>query len=434
MIEILLAIFLILLNGFFVAAEFALVRVRSTQLEGEASMRAKTALGIVKNLDPYLTAVQLGITFASLGLGWIGEPAVSHNLLLLFDWLNLSIDPEMLHWISFIIAFSLISFLHIVVGEVAPKSLAIARPLRTSLFVAWPMRGVFIVLYPAIKFLTAASNGILRIFKVEPVEGHSMAVSPEELRNIAQHSTTDGMIPEAQGDLLEKVFTFSDRVAREIMIPRGKVAAINLAHDTEDSLRFALEKGHTRYPLYRDNLDDILGVIHLKDLLSVLVGGDSINSLEEHVREAMYVPETTTAQQLLQLFKQERSHMALVVDEHGGVSGLITLEDTIEELVGEIQDEFDAERAPIEEVSGGLSLDGGYLLDDLVDYLGMEALESEVDTVSGYIMDELGRIAEVGDVVELGGAVIRVLTMDKMRIERVYVELPKPLVVDPNNV
>lgn len=423
MSAILLAILLLILNGFFVAAEFALVRVRSTQIDlhvAEGSRSAKLVSRIINNVDPYLSAAQLGITLASLGLGWIGEPAVAANLGRLFAWLDITMQTETLHWLSFLIAFSAISFLHIVIGEQAPKSYAIAKPVSTSLFVAYPMRAVYIILYPAMMALTWASALMLKLVGVEPARGHSMAVSADELRHIAQHSATDGTISEAQGSLLDKVFIFSGRVAREIMVPRNRVAALNIEQPAQDVLELALRTGHSRYPLYKGDLDQIVGILHLKDLLPRLLKGEKIRRLEQYAREVLYVPESAPAQQLLQLFKQRRSHLAVVVDEYGGVSGVIALEDALEELVGEIEDEFDHAHAPeLIETEEGLSVDGRILLEDLTERLALDEVESEADTISGYVMEQLGRIASIGDQVMLGPWRVQVTEMDRMRIDRV---------------
>jgi len=419
-----LAAFLILLNGFFVAAEFALVKVRHTQLRAradEGSRLAKLSLRITERLDPYLSATQLGITLASLGLGWLGEPAVARVLDKVLVWANLSMEETTLHAVSFVISFSLISFLHIVVGEVAPKSLALARPTRTTLFVAWPMRVVYLMFFPALVVLNASSNLLLRMIGVEPIEGHGMSVSAEELRHIAHHSTSEGTLTEAQGTLLDKVFTFSDRVAREIMVPRNRVIALDADLPFEEAIERAVANPHTRYPIYRTDLDNVIGVLHLKDLAKLMARGEAVSDLQALARDIIYVPETIPAQRLLKEFQARRLHLAIVVDEHGGTSGVITLEDTLEELVGEIQDEFDAEAEQIEEVSGGYMIDGGLLIAELTSRLDLGPVESDADTVSGFIMEQLGRIAKVGDEVALDGYRLRVAEMERMRIVRVLV-------------
>lgn len=421
-----LAAFLILLNGFFVAAEFALVKVRPTQIEAlaeEGSRLAKLTMRILEQLDGYLSATQLGITLASLGLGWLGEPAVARIMDALLAWLGLGLTETTLHAVSFVISFSVISYLHIVVGEVAPKSLALARPTGTALFVAWPMRATYVVFYPALVVLNASSRLLLRMFGVEPIEGHAMSVTAEELRHIAHHSKAFGTITESQGELFENVFTFSDRVAREIMVARNRMTAIDADLPFEEAVAFATSHPHTRYPLYRGDLDNILGVIHLKDLARVLANKQHIQDLASITRDIVYVPETMPAQRILQEFQTRRLHLAVVVDEHGGTAGIVTLEDTLEELVGEIQDEFDAEESPFEEVSGGYLIDGALLLHELTSRLGVDEIESDADTVSGYIMECLGRIAEQGDEVPLEEApfLLRVVQMDRMRIVRVLV-------------
>ena len=431
LIAILFSIVLILLNAFFVAAEFAFVKVRTTQLEGLAATggrRATLALHIAKNVDPYLSATQLGITLASLALGWIGEPAVAKPLELLFAYSGLVIADDTLHLMSFGIAFSIISFSHIVIGEVAPKSFAIAKPTQTALFIAIPLRAVFLCFYPFLAVLNVSAVALLKLVNVRPVEGHGMSISAEELRNIAQHSTSDGTIPEDQGALIDKVFKFSDRVAREIMVPRNRMVAINSEDPIAESIQFALDRGHTRYPLYKGEIDQIVGILHLKDILHLFTKPLEIDDLTPLARQPLYVPETALAQHLLREFQLRKSHLAIVVDEHGGIAGVITLEDTLEELVGEIQDEFDVESPLIEEITGGYSIDGGLLLDELVERLDLEEIESYADTVSGYVMEQLGRIAKVGDEVSLGTHVMRVAEMDRLRIVRVVV---RPLQARP---
>ena len=430
-----LAVFLILLNGFFVAAEFALVKVRPTQLESHiarGSRLAAMAKVCLDDLDSYLSATQLGITLASLGLGWIGEPVVEAMLHPLFE--SMGVPAPSALTIAAAVGFTIISFMHIVAGEVAPKSIAIAKPEIVSMYVAPVMRAFHTVFYPALVVLNASSNLLLRLIKIEPVKGHGMAMSSEELRKIAADSVEGGMITENQGTLLQNVFRFEDRITHEVMVPRNRVIAIDITmpveevldrvmsrHDVDEEGERRWHRGHTRFPLYSGTLDEIVGVLHLKDLMVLLRERDQID-LKEIARAPNFVPETMPVHQLLGEFQRLRSHLAVVVDEHGGVAGIVTLEDTLEELVGEIQDEFDTERPPIEEIPGGFSVDGAHLLADFMLQLGLPPVDSEADTISGFVMEQLGRIPVEDDIINAeGGWAIEVVAMDRRRVERVHV-------------
>jgi CBS domain containing-hemolysin-like protein len=421
---LLLAVFLILLNGFFVAAEFALVKIRASQLDTlvqKGNSNARLARSIIRNLDPYLSATQLGITLASLGLGWLGEPAVAELLRPLCIWVGIH-DEYLIHTLSVTVAFILISFLHIVVGEVAPKSLALARPESVSLFVALPMQAIYLIFYPALLILNRTSSVILRFFGVEPAIGvHGMAVSREELMHITSDSADTGALNENESKLLSNVLSFSDRVAREIMVPRNKVDYLREDNTIEDALKLAVTTGHSRFPLVRDDLDNVLGLLHMKDLIQNIVEQRPVESLVGLLRKVVYVPENMPAQKLLLEFQKERQHFACVVDEYGGISGIVTIEDALEELVGEIQDEFDKESPLIveKEDGSGLVVDGAVLLDDLWKRLHIPEREVDADTVSGFLMEELKRMPQNGDSIELPGWRATILAMDGRRVGKV---------------
>ena len=405
MIEVLLCLFLIFCNGFFVAAEFSLVRVRVSQLEvlrDEGNKTADRVLKIVAKIDSYLSAVQLGITIASLGIGALAEPAINRYFSAIIDWIGLPLDPSVAHGISYVIAFSLASFMHIVCGELAPKSIAIAKPLEVSMFVARPMTIFHTIFNPIMYLLVVTSNLLLKIVRIEPVQaGHASGVSAEELRNIAQHSSDDGTITKEQGTLLENVFQFSTLIAREIMVPRGKIDAISITDSIDDFLQMALTTGHSRYPVFRNDLDDITGIIHIKDV---------------------YIPETATVGHVLEKLQQKRSHLAVVVDEYGGTSGIITIEDTLERLVGNIEDEFDPEHhGNIEPHDDGWVVKGETLLNELTETLDVKEIEAESDTVSGFIMERLERVAKLHDIVSYQDLTYEVISMERLRIARVFV-------------
>ncbi len=336
---LLLGLLLVLTNGFFVAAEFALVKLRPTQLTADdpRGMRVRILQHMLVHLDAYLSATQLGITLASLGLGWVGEPA--------FAWLlrpllaRLGASESLVSSISLASAFLLITILHIVAGEQAPKALAIRQPLGASMWVALPLHAFYRATYPAIWLLNHAANGLLRVFGVEPMAEHELAHGEEELRLLL--ASTAEQLSQQKRELLDNVFELSHRVARQIMVPRGDVVYLSTTRSVEENLRLARSSGHTRFPLCRGTLDQAIGLIHIKDLFRL---DRPPRTLEEAARPLAFVPETLTLDQLLRRMRAERVHLAAVLDEYGGVSGIVTLENVIEEIVGPIQDEFDLER------------------------------------------------------------------------------------------
>lgn len=419
-----LAVFLLLLNAFFVAAEFALVKVRATQLEplvDKNHRTAKIARHIVANIDPYLSATQLGITLASLGLGWVGEPAVVHLLEPAFMWAGIT-DPAVAHSVAFAVGFTLISFLHIVIGEIAPKSYAIMRPLQATLVVSIPMRICYYLFYPFLVVLNGASNLLLRSLGVNAAgDEHGKHISAEELSHITAASAASGVLPAGQGELLHNVFSFSDRVASEIMVPHTRVFYINADTPPDEVLRRVLESGHSRFPLVDGSLDRVIGVLHIKDLLPLLSENQPTQTLRAIARNPVYVPENMPAQKLLLELQLKRFHLAIVVDEYGGTSGIVTIEDVLEELVGEIQDEFDAEQPLIQPTDFGYAADGSLSLVDLLKVLQINDLESEADTVNGYVLEQLENMPKPGDEVGLHNWKLKVVSLDGLRVGRLEV-------------
>lgn len=415
---LLLTVLLLFGNGFFVAAEFALVKVRSTQLDAkvsEGSRMAGLARNAVDHLDGYLSATQLGITLTSLGLGWIGEPAVSKVLEPVFHAVHL--PEEYMHQVSVAIGFTLISFLHIVVGEVAPKSLAIARPVAVSMAVAAPMRVFYGIFWLPLVFLNASSNLLLRMVGVEPAGTHALAMDQDELVRVAAESAAGGQISHTQGEMVHNVFAFSTRVAREIMVPRNRIHALDLSEPLKEQIPGLVELGHSRYPVYEDTLDGVVGVLHIKDLLQE-EGDVSAEQLRALARPALFVPETLAAEQVMRTMQKQRTHLAMVVDEHGGVSGIVSLEDALEELVGDIQDEYDSEPVQVESLEDGYALAGDILLEELARLLQVDAIASDADTLQGWLMEQLSRIPRAGDEVLLGSWTIRVATVEKRVVTR----------------
>ncbi|HET8797009.1 MAG TPA: hemolysin family protein [Thermoanaerobaculia bacterium] len=425
------AFLLVLANGFFVAAEFAIVKVRSTQLTElaeQGSIRAKMARRITRHLDAYLSATQLGITLSSLALGWIGEPAFHHLIEPLFVEFN--VPKAAATTISATLAFTIISILHIVLGELAPKSVAIQKPVPTSLWIAHLLHAFYVVTYPAIFVLNGVSRLILRTVGIQPTSEHSEAAhSPEELRLILASSERAGVLSEEKREIIEGVFQFSKRTARQIMVPRTDVVFLSTTRSIEENLETIRTTRHTRYPLCEGALDQTIGLIHVKDLMLAQLRGPG-KTLAELKRDVLFIPENSTVDSLLAQFIESKTHMAIVLDEYGGASGIVSLENITEELFGQIQDEFDRERPEIEPLgSGRYRVRGDYLIEDLADRLKIDLGEPEEETVGGYVAARLGREVRPGDKVELGDLHISILDGERCRVRWVLVTIKAPPVV-----
>jgi CBS domain containing-hemolysin-like protein len=420
-----LGLLLVALNGFFVAAEFALVKVRPTQLEplvDEGNHRAKLARHMLRHLDAYLSATQLGITLASLALGWIGEPAfawIIHPLLTPFVGNN----PPLLHSISVTMSFVVITILHIVLGEQAPKTIAIRKAESTSLLVAFPLYFFYKITYPVIWLLNQASNRLLKLIGISPATEGELLHDEEELRLLLS-SSKDSQLSTQKRELLDNIFELSHRMARQIMLPRQDVVYLSTERPLAENLRLARRSGHTRFPLCEGDLDHVIGLIHIKDIFH---RERPLTALTEVAREIAFVPETLELDRLLKRMRTERFHLAAVIDEYGGVSGIVTLEDVIEEIVGSIQDEFDVERPELVEKGDGIyEVAGGMLVQDLEEALGVELSERDEDTIGGVVLSELGRNPAVGDRVELGPVTIEVLEVQLNRVATVRINVHQP--------
>ncbi|MEO6285240.1 MAG: hemolysin family protein [Dyadobacter sp.] len=400
LIQVLITLVLVLLNGFFVAAEFAIVKIRASQLEQKAQDGNKMAIlskKIVANLDGYLAATQFGITLASLGLGWIGEPVVSKILIGGMELVGISLDPELAHQIALPAAFAIITVLHIVFGELAPKSIAIQRPEATTLFLSYPLHGFFLVFRPIVWMLNGIANFILKGVGITPTHG-SEVHSSDELRYLVQQQKDSGMIEAADYDLIKNAFNFSERIAKQIMIPRTQVVGVDINDFNEAKLEKIIEEGFSRIPAYEDTLDQIVGVLHLKDLLLKMRQGKEI-VLSELIRPISTVHESKPIGALLRDFQVNRQQMAVIIDEYGGVDGIVTMEDILEELVGEIQDEYDNE-VPIvkNESDNTYTAQGSASITDLNDKLLHDiAKNGEYETLAGYLIWKFGRIPAVGE-------------------------------------
>jgi len=416
-----LAFALVLINAFFVAAEFAMVRVRTTRIaslaeEGHWQVRAVAA--IQARLDAFLSATQLGITLSSLGLGWIGEPAFAHLLAPAFAKLGIE-SATVIQNASVAVAFATITFLHIVVGELAPKSYAIRATERVALLVALPMRIFQLVVWPALWLLQRASRLTLRLVGVT-AETSGEAHSEEELRILLAESHRVGALSGAKRELLENVIDYTERTARHVMIPRADIKYLSLARSIDENLAVVTQSTNTRFPLATTDIDHLIGMVHVKDLFN---RRDHIRASEDLTtvkRELLFVPETRPLDALQRDFQQSRTHMAIIVDEYGGTSGLVTLEDVIEEIVGEIQDEFDREPPAVVETPDGLVFDGLCLIDDVGERLGVKLPESaDVSTLGGFVTAQVGRIPRQGDRIPCDGYELRVIEIRGRRVTKV---------------
>lgn len=415
---ILLVLVLVLLNAFFVAAEFALVKVRETrvsELAAEGSRRARVTERLLAHLDSYLSAIQLGITMASLGLGWVGEPALGHFIEPPLRALGMTSDSAS-RTVSAILAFAAITFLHIVVGELAPKSLAIRRSESTSLWVAAPLRWFYLIFLPIIWLFNSAALGILKLFHIEPATEAELAHSEGELRMIIMASQEGGHIDEMEESIMRRALTFGERSVTDIMVPRTEMAALPAELPVGEALAELATSNHTRYPVYDEDLDDTIGYVHVKELYRV----DPSRSVRSLLRPIGFISETASIEMALQRFQSTHTPLAIVVDEHGGTAGIVTIQDVVEELIGEVQDEFDREAPLVEEhPQGGWSVDGGARIEYLEEALGYEFPDAGYPTLGGRVFEQLQRRPRVGDEVDIGSFHAHVLEVDGMRISRV---------------
>lgn len=413
---------LVALNGFFVAAEFALVKVRHSQLQtlvSEGNKRASISQHVVENLTAYLSACQLGITLASLGLGWVGEPFLARMLQPFFTLLGIS-SEALVASISFVIAFSFITALHIVLGEQAPKILAIQKSVGATLLVSPPLRLFYAIFKPFIWFLNASSNWILtRIFRVRPGGEAELVHSEEELRLILSESAKAKEVSPMGKDLLINALDLHERVVRDIMTPRGQVVFLNIEDSFEDNVKKALVSRHTRFPLCRGHLDNTIGLIHIKELVPLM--RDPNPDLLRIRRELIPVPEMMSLEKLLSLFLNKHAHLAIVVDEFGGTVGMVTLENVLEELVGDIQDEFDTEKEQFREINENeFSVDGALALYELRDLAGIELESADVSTIGGYVTHLLGHLPKAGEHVQIDNYLVTISQSDGRRVQQLH--------------
>ena len=424
LLDILLVAFLIFMNGFFVAAEFCCVKIRTSRLEtliAEGSSRAGYAKQLTEHLDYSLSVTQFGITLASLGLGWVGEPAIATLILPVTQMLGL--PDEVGHTIALAIAFTIITSLHIVLGELTPKSMAIANVEDIMLAIAFPMVLFGRVMRPFVWILNTVANTISRKFGYDVKGENEDAHTEEEIRLLMKESYRQGLINSTEADFVDNVFSFTELNAREIMIPRTDMICLYLDDTPAERIKTILEEQQTRYPVCYEDKDHIIGFIHVKDLLPPLIRGERLN-LRRYIRKALVVPESMDGSVLLRTMQEEGSQLAIVVDEYGGTAGMVTVEDIVEQIVGDIRDEFDEERESLEWRAGDLcSVDAKLLLEELDDLLGVRIEDEDVDSVGGWLYDQLGDTPRVGQMAAHAGTLLYVEEIDGVRITRVLVHL-----------
>ncbi len=427
LLKLVLVLVLVVANGFFVAAEFSLVSVRRTriaELVEKGNLRARDVQKAIENPDNVIAATQLGITLASLGLGWVGEPALSHFLEPVVHLFPLNIQPEVSRSIAAGISFALITFLHVVAGELAPKSIALQDPEGTSLIVARPTLFTEVLFKPAIIALNGAGNLLLRLFGVEPASGHELVHSVEELKMLVEASTEGGVMEKDEGEMLHAIFDFGELLVEQVMIPRTEIIAVEADASLQDTIQRMINHPYTKFPVYEDNLDQIVGIVHARDVIAATQDPErAACAARDLAREALFVPQAISVNRLLQEFRARRQHIAIVLDEYGGTAGLVTLEDLLEEIVGEVSGPFDEQPPEIQPLADGqVLIDGLTLIDDVNEELGLHLEDPHYNTIAGYVLGRLGRIPGVGDAVEVDGVRLEVREMDGLRISRLLLQ------------
>jgi magnesium and cobalt exporter, CNNM family len=415
LLQLLAVAALLLLNAFFVAAEYALVtarRTRITELRDQGNRRARAVLRITANPPRFIAAMQLGVTITSLGIGALGEPVLAH----LFDPIPATI-------IAFAIAFLLITYLHVVVGELVPKGIALGHAETTALFVSSPVRGFFVAFKPLIWILEKSSDGALRVLGLEPPGEERGVLSEAELKMVLSRSTEHGELEQQEQEMLYKVFDFADKEVANVMVPRPQVVALSIDLPPEEALAAVIDSPYTRYPVYRESLDNSVGILHVRDLFSAMNDRGLANiRIEEIVRDALIVPETKDLAAMLTEFRRTNQHMAIVVDEYGAMEGIVSLEDLLEEIVGEIEDEFDLPDESVERIDDDtIRIDGTFPIDDFNEQFGTGLPIDDYHTMGGFVFGLLGRAAEKGDSVDHDGMRFDVVEVEGSRIQRLAV-------------
>ena len=420
LLELIAVAVLILLNGFFVAAEYGLVTVRRTrmqELEQQGSLRGHQVLQITESPPRFIAAMQLGVTLTSLGIGALGEHALSR-----------AFDPVLATALAVIIAYLILTFFHVVIGELVPKAIALGHSERTALTVAVPVRLFFVVTMPLIWLLRRSTRIVLGAFGLDEPGATGGGYSEAELKMLVSESTQRGEIEEGEQEMLYKVFDFADKEVADVMVPRPEVVALSVELPPEQALQAVLESPYTRYPVYRGSLNEIVGVLHVRDLIEAMhERGIAAVEVEQLIRPAYMVPETKDLAALLTEFRRQNQHMAIVIDEYGTMVGIVTLEDVLEEIVGEIEDEFDLPDESVERVDENtIRIDGTFPIDDFNEQFGVELPQEDYHTVAGFVFGMLGRAAEPQDEIEYDGLRFRVDEVEGSRIQKLMVTFAEP--------
>ena len=419
--------FLVFLNGFFVAAEFALVKVRASQIEIKAktgSRVAKIAKHMTQHLDGYLAATQLGITLASLGLGWVGEAVMTDIVSRFFNFIQVDMSSAVATNIGLVLAFAIITVLHIVFGELAPKSLAIQRPIGTTMSIALPLHFFYLLFRPFIWLLNGFANLILKLLGISTIAGHEAHHSSEELQYLLDQGKESGALEINEHELIKNVFDFNERVVKNIMVPRTKISGIELNTSHKEVLDIVIHEGYSRIPVYDETIDKIVGIVHAKDILPLLAENKEC-ILKDIIRIPYFIPETKKINDLLSELQLKRIQIAIVLDEFGGTAGMVTLEDIMEELVGEIQDEYDEEKPIVEVMSKNeFIIDATASIYDVNEFLPHDLPEDgDYDTVAGLVSEIFGKIPDVGETSDFNGYTITILKKADQNVESVKLEL-----------
>lgn len=422
----LLIVLLVLMNSFFVAAEFSMVKVRNTRIETlimEGNKKAKYVQKIISNLDEYLSACQLGITLASLGLGWIGEPAIAYALYPILKYFNFS--PLIVHSVSVIVGFLFITAIHIIIGELAPKSLAIVKAERLALFTSRPLMVFYEVMYPIIWLFNETAILVLKPFNIHNINEHESAHTDEEIKILVEESYNQGLIDQVELNFVDNIFDFSETSIKEIMVPRTDMVCIYKSDTKDEISKTTTQERYTRYPVCLDDKDDIIGFVHIKDLYIMNVENMEFN-IDKIIRPIISVPQSMSISVLLKKFQKEKEQMAIVIDEYGGTAGLVTAEDILEEIVGEIQDEFDDEEKEIEKIDENTYyFDGKTTIEDVNEILDIDIESDDYDTIGGWFYSQIELPPENNITVEYSGYEFVLVGFENLRITRLLAKVKK---------
>lgn len=435
-VKLLIALFLVLLNGFFVAAEFSIVKVRYSQIQlkaAEGNALAKKAEFIIKHLDAYLSATQLGITLASLALGWVGESALHHVFENMFHSLGIAVADSTITTVSVVCSFLIITIMHIVFGELVPKSIAIRKSEATTFFVAYPMILFYNVFRPFIWLMNSISNAFLRLIKINPASENEIH-STEELQLLVKQSADSGEIEEENYEIIKNAFDFTDHNAKQIMVPRQNIFSININDDKKDIVEKMLESGYSRIPVYDGSIDNVIGIFYTKEFIREYIknfdewGEFDIKTL---LHEPTFVVGSKKISDLMKVFQTKKQHLAIVIDEFGGTEGIISLEDILEELVGEIQDEEDEEEKIVEKVGENVYwVQASQPLEEINEHIPVDLPENpeQYNTLAGFILHELSDIPEENQEFDLNGYHFKILKMQNRGVELVEMIYQEPVI------